>query len=49
MIEHEPPCPLAPHRTDAHRSGDLVQLRVLLAAEPAAEAEVRPGGPQRGD
>jgi hypothetical protein len=44
--EHEPPCPLAPHHTDARRSedhgaGDQVQLRVLFAAEPAAEAEVR--------
>jgi hypothetical protein len=39
--EHEPPCPLAPHHTDAHRSGDRVRLRVLFAAEPAAEAQVR--------
>lgn len=39
--EHEPPCPLAPHRTDAQRSGDEVRLRVLFAAEPTAEAEVR--------
>ncbi len=39
--DHEPPCPLAPHRTDAQRSGDQVRLRVLFAAEPAAEAEVR--------
>jgi hypothetical protein len=39
--EHEPPCPLAPHRTDARRSGDQVRLRVLFATEPAAEAEVR--------
>ncbi|TMR03100.1 hypothetical protein ETD83_10945 [Actinomadura soli] len=39
--EHEPPCPLAPHHTTAARSGDEVRLRVLFAAEPAAEAEVR--------
>jgi hypothetical protein len=39
--EHQPPCPLAPHRTDAQRSGGQVRLRVLFAAEPAAEAEVR--------
>lgn len=39
--DHQPPCPLAPHSTDAQRSGDQVQLRVLFAAEPAAEAEVR--------
>jgi hypothetical protein len=39
--EHEPPCPLAPHHTGAQRSGDQVRLRVLFAAEPGAEAEVR--------
>lgn len=39
--DHEPPCPLAPHSTDAQRSGDQVRLRVLFAAEPTAEAEVR--------
>jgi hypothetical protein len=39
--EHEPPCPLAPHRTDARRSGDQLRLRVLFATEPAAEADVR--------
>jgi hypothetical protein len=39
--EHEPPCPLAPHSTSAERSGGQVRLRVLFAAEPAAEAEVR--------
>ncbi|WP_433243048.1 hypothetical protein ACQPYK_39160 [Streptosporangium sp. CA-135522] len=39
--EHEPPCPLAPHHTAAERSGDEARLRVLFAAEPAAEAEVR--------
>jgi hypothetical protein len=53
--DHEPPCPLAPHHTEAHRSGDAggsggpgapdsggqVRLRVLFAAEPANESEVR--------
>lgn len=39
--EHEPPCPLAPHRTDTQRSGDRVRVRVLFAAEPEAEPEVR--------
>jgi hypothetical protein len=39
--EHEPPCPIAPHHTAAERIGDEVRLRVLFAAEPAAEAEVR--------
>ena len=39
--DHEPPCPLAPHHTGARRTGDEVQLRVLFAAEPSDEAEVR--------
>ena len=39
--EHEPPCPLAPHHTAAERDGDVVRLRVLFAAEPADEPEVR--------
>ena len=39
--EHEPPCPLAPHHTSAERDGDVVRLRVLFAAEPADEPEVR--------
>ena len=39
--QHDPPCPLAPHHTAAQRSGDRVRLRILFAAEPAAEADVR--------
>ncbi len=39
--EHEPPCPLAPHHTAPDRDGDMVRLRVLFAAEPEDEAEVR--------
>jgi len=39
--DHEPPCPLAPHHTAAERVGDEVRLRVLFAAEPADEPEVR--------
>ena len=40
--EHEPPCPLAPHRTDAGRvDDDGVALRILFAADPGAEGEVR--------
>ena len=39
--EHEPPCPLAPHHTAAERDGATVRLRVLFAAEPGDEAEVR--------
>ncbi|MEU6033905.1 hypothetical protein ABZ801_00690 [Actinomadura sp. NPDC047616] len=39
--EHQSPCPLAPHHTDARRSGTRVRLRVLFASESAAEASVR--------
>jgi hypothetical protein len=39
--EHSPPCPLAPHHTSAERDGDVVRLRVLFAAEPGDEPEVR--------
>ena len=39
--EHPPPCPLAPHHTAAERAGDVVELRVLFAAEPDDEPEVR--------
>ena len=38
---HEPPCPLAPHHTDARRAGQEVTLRVLFAAAPDDEARVR--------
>jgi hypothetical protein len=38
---HDPPCPLAPHHTRATRSGREVTLRVLFAADPADEDEVR--------
>jgi hypothetical protein len=38
---HEPPCPLAPHHTRAHRSGSEVSLRLLFAAEPEEETRVR--------
>ncbi|PZF82115.1 hypothetical protein [Jiangella anatolica] len=44
-LEHEPPCPLASHyiglTRDDHDDGDTVRLRVLFAAEPADEPEVR--------
>jgi hypothetical protein len=39
--DHEPPCPLAPHHTRAHRSGSEVRLRLLFAADPADEGRVR--------
>jgi hypothetical protein len=38
---HEPPCPLAPHHTRAHRSGTAVTLRLLFATEPENEERVR--------
>ena len=39
--EHEPPCPLAPHFVDAVRDDCEVRLRILFAAEPDNEPEVR--------
>jgi len=39
--DHEPPCPLAPHHTQAERVGDEVAVRTLFAAEPSAEDHVR--------
>jgi hypothetical protein len=40
--EHEPPCPLAPHHTATSRGPDgTLRLRILFAAAPADEAEVR--------
>jgi hypothetical protein len=40
--DHEPPCPFAPHHTDAKRvADDEVALRILFAVEPAREDEVR--------
>jgi hypothetical protein len=38
---HPPPCPVAPHHTRADRRADGVAVRVLFAAEPAAEVTVR--------
>ncbi|MFB9208585.1 hypothetical protein ACFFV7_45910 [Nonomuraea spiralis] len=39
--DHEPPCPVAPHHTAADRRDGVVLVRVLFAAEPDAEDEVR--------
>jgi hypothetical protein len=40
--DHEPPCPLAPHHTDATpEDDDTLRLRVLFAAEPEDEHRVR--------
>ena len=40
-IDHEPPCPIAPHHTASQRDGDVVRLRVLFVTEPERVAEVR--------
>lgn len=39
--EHQPPCPLAPHHTEAARRGEEVHLRILFATEPEREPDVR--------
>jgi hypothetical protein len=33
-IDHDPPCPLAPHHTAAARDGATVTLRILFATAP---------------
>ena len=39
--DHAPPCPLAPHHTDAHRAGEIVSVRVLFACRPSDAVLVR--------
>jgi hypothetical protein len=40
--DHQPPCPLAPHHTDAVPGDDgTVRLHVVFAAEPKDERRVR--------
>jgi hypothetical protein len=39
--DHQPPCPVAPHRVDAERIGDQLRVRILFATEPDKEPEVR--------
>jgi hypothetical protein len=39
--DHVPPCPLAPHHTSPEWNGNDVELRIVFAAEPAEEGEVR--------
>lgn len=39
--DHQPPCPLAPHHTYAHRTGSEVWLRILFATDPDLEMTVR--------
>lgn len=39
--DHKPPCPLSPHRVHATRVDNELHVRVLFAAEPETEGEVR--------
>jgi hypothetical protein len=39
--DHEPPCPLAPHHTQADRIGDAVRVRTVFAVEPGGEDAIR--------
>ena len=39
--DHPPPCPLAPHHTATAATGEIVEVRVLFATEPANEHHVR--------
>jgi hypothetical protein len=41
QLEHEPPCPLAPHFSRTERVGDHVRLRVLFVTETERKGEVR--------
>jgi hypothetical protein len=39
--DHEPPCPLSPHFVHVARAEEELHVRVLFAAEPDDESEVR--------
>jgi hypothetical protein len=39
--EHEPPCPLAPHYVSVDGHDGELRVRILFAAEPDKEGEVR--------
>lgn len=39
--DHEPPCPLAPHRVSVDEDDGELRVRILFAAEPDAEGQVR--------
>ena len=39
--DHEPPCPLAPHHVSAAEDDGELRVRILFAAEPDTEGEVR--------
>lgn len=40
-LDHEPPCPLAPHHTMVDVEGARLRVRVLFAVDPAEETHVR--------
>lgn len=40
-LEHEPPCPVAPHHTTVDVEGSRLRVRVLFAVEAPEEARVR--------
>ena len=40
-LDHEPPCPVAPHHTTVDVEGPHLRVRVLFAVEAADEARVR--------
>ena len=39
--DHEPPCPLAPHQVGAEEHDGELRVRILFAAEPDTQAQVR--------
>jgi hypothetical protein len=39
--DHEPPCPLAPHRVSADEDDGELRVRILFAAESDKEGKVR--------
>jgi hypothetical protein len=40
-LEHDPPCPLAPHHTVASVSDSIARVRVVFACDPTRESEIR--------
>jgi hypothetical protein len=40
-FEHEPPCPVAEHHTEAERVGGEVLVRTVFAATPEDEGAIR--------
>ena len=40
-LDHAPPCPLAPHHTTVEVEGPMLRVRVLFAAKPQDEHQVR--------